>query len=589
MSKGRFEKRAPRQGGSEDRGNEERRVAPGKVTRTSKLAPRAGQVVQRQPRASASSERQGQARPARLSLDDPAILAAHGFPAEADTGNPQPNAHMIVKAYGADGAVLAEWTGLAFFYGPLPVHHWGEGPPWQWSSPDAESIKVGSDAAGIRGKPLAAWAPRGSRRIMVDVVSRDNGSGSNTRPGGHDGDNDDGHAQGTPGGQVDGQVDGTGQGQAGQGTGATGGLPGGTPEGRSERGRPGGHAGGSEDPSWIPGGKPGPDGGRLGDEGGKAWGHHGGRPGAHGHVDGWDVWGVLDVPAEIAPLVNVAAIVADANVAGFGSKLLRRAVEGVARNVLRKQIRAEARRVAREGLERVTRRLDTLDKYKHLPAAERQAILERAEMAMSRGYRRRLAKHAGDKADEHERTLASLAGRTDEQAEHLRKIARENVEAYRGIQEAALAGEIRATGKLGGKPTGTRTAVRGNAQNRRSLARENESADVLAANGYRVEQNTVTGAQQNAAGLNASSEPDYLIEGKIFDNYAPSSNKAIERVRDEISRKVRKGQTRNVVVNLNDSPIEPGALRQMLLDRKPIVDIESVIVVKGNRVVQIVP
>ena len=112
---------------------------------------------------------------------------------------------------------------------------------------------------------------------------------------------------------------------------------------------------------------------------------------------------------------------------------------------------------------------------------------------------------------------------------------------------------------------------------------------MLAKNGYHVEQNTVTEAQQTAAELNANADPDYLIEGKIFDNYAPSREKSLDRMRNAISKKVKGQQTRNVVVNLNDSPIEPGELRDMLLDRKAITDIESVIVVKGNRIIQIVP
>lgn len=49
----------------------------------------------------------------------------------------------------------------------------------------------------------------------------------------------------------------------------------------------------------------------------------------------------------------------------------------------------------------------------------------------------------------------------------------------------------------------------------RSLIRENESADILVKKGYNVEQNPVIDGVKN---------PDYRIDGVIYDNYAPETS-----------------------------------------------------------------
>lgn len=60
----------------------------------------------------------------------------------------------------------------------------------------------------------------------------------------------------------------------------------------------------------------------------------------------------------------------------------------------------------------------------------------------------------------------------------------------------------------------------------RSLLRENEAAETLAKNGYEVEQNPIVkGTNRN---------PDYIIEGEIFDCYAPSKNKSVRGIASTI-------------------------------------------------------
>ncbi|MGM4915063.1 hemagglutinin repeat-containing protein [Rhizobium sp. 768_B6_N1_8] len=109
---------------------------------------------------------------------------------------------------------------------------------------------------------------------------------------------------------------------------------------------------------------------------------------------------------------------------------------------------------------------------------------------------------------------------------------------------------------VGGELTGTRTAIppRSDAATRRSLIRENESAELLAQNGFKVEQNPVIAGPK---------EPDYRINGEIFDNYAPSTSNA-RNIASEIARKITNGQTERVVVNLADSSVSPAALEAQL-------------------------
>ncbi|MGW0996709.1 CdiA C-terminal domain-containing protein [Streptomyces sp. NPDC002523] len=87
----------------------------------------------------------------------------------------------------------------------------------------------------------------------------------------------------------------------------------------------------------------------------------------------------------------------------------------------------------------------------------------------------------------------------------------------------------------------------------RAKGREVHSAETLAKQGYDVEQSP--GRMTNGT------KPDFRIEGKIFDNYAPTSDnpRSIWRA---VEKKVDKGQTERVVLNLGDSNADLGALRQ---------------------------
>ena len=82
-----------------------------------------------------------------------------------------------------------------------------------------------------------------------------------------------------------------------------------------------------------------------------------------------------------------------------------------------------------------------------------------------------------------------------------------------------------------GTLSGTRTTIRPslNAANTRGLMRENESADILVKNGYDVEQNPdVQGTNKN---------PDYRVNGEIYDNYAPETG-SVRNIDSNIEEKI---------------------------------------------------
>jgi hypothetical protein len=126
------------------------------------------------------------------------------------------------------------------------------------------------------------------------------------------------------------------------------------------------------------------------------------------------------------------------------------------------------------------------------------------------------------------------------------------------------------SGEIGGSPEGKRATNKANAdpEFKRGIQRENESADILADAGYKIEQQPVTAGPKN---------PDFRIEGKIFDNYAPTT-RSPRGVRDGIAAKVEKGQADRIVLNMSDTNVQRFALRQELAN-KPISGLKEIIMI----------
>lgn len=132
--------------------------------------------------------------------------------------------------------------------------------------------------------------------------------------------------------------------------------------------------------------------------------------------------------------------------------------------------------------------------------------------------------------------------------------------------------------KPGGQPTRIPQGAR--PDNKLQLQRENESADVLARAGYDVEQNP------NVPGLK---NPDYRIDGKIFDCYAPTINNARNIATYITKNKILAGQADRLVLNLSDSSVDLDAMRAQLHDW-PIKGLKEVIAInKQGNIIHLYP
>ncbi|MER6080288.1 putative T7SS-secreted protein [Streptomyces sp. NPDC001833] len=114
----------------------------------------------------------------------------------------------------------------------------------------------------------------------------------------------------------------------------------------------------------------------------------------------------------------------------------------------------------------------------------------------------------------------------------------------------------------------------------RAKGREVHSAETLAKQGYDVEQSPGT--------MPNGTKPDFRIEGEIFDNYAPTSSSP-RSIWSAVEKKVDKGQTERVVLNLGDSNADLGALRKQFHDW-PKSGLKEVLVIdRAGNVVPLYP
>lgn len=136
-----------------------------------------------------------------------------------------------------------------------------------------------------------------------------------------------------------------------------------------------------------------------------------------------------------------------------------------------------------------------------------------------------------------------------------------------------------AKGSLTGRPTQPGPNDK-DPVNIQAIRRENESARILADNGYHVEQ--------NPAPKPTGKKPDYKINGEYYDCYAPSTSKArsiADRIRDE---KVLEGQADRIILNLEDSNVGLDAMKKQLMDW-PVPGLKQVIAIKGGKIVPLFP
>ncbi|UHA74775.1 hypothetical protein [Paenibacillus sp. 481] len=123
----------------------------------------------------------------------------------------------------------------------------------------------------------------------------------------------------------------------------------------------------------------------------------------------------------------------------------------------------------------------------------------------------------------------------------------------------------------------------------RGLERQNESAIVLAEQGYRTimldELPNGNGFGGNGYGIDPKKSPDFIIEGQVFDCYAPDSI-ILKNTLDMLREKTTK-QARRIVLNLNDYPVEK---RTELIDHlisqthKDLKHLNELLVIEGRQV-----
>jgi hypothetical protein len=133
-------------------------------------------------------------------------------------------------------------------------------------------------------------------------------------------------------------------------------------------------------------------------------------------------------------------------------------------------------------------------------------------------------------------------------------------------------------GSLTGRPTPPRANDK-DADNLRAIERENESARLLAENGYDVEQNP-------ALRLNRK-RPDYKLNGEYADCYAPNTDNP-RNIVGRIAGKVDKEQANRIVLNLDDSKVELDALKKQLLEN-PIANLKDIIVIRDKKIILFYP
>jgi hypothetical protein len=127
------------------------------------------------------------------------------------------------------------------------------------------------------------------------------------------------------------------------------------------------------------------------------------------------------------------------------------------------------------------------------------------------------------------------------------------------------------------KPVKSDPQTYGDREDARSATRENESAKILAQNGYRVFQTPPPKPNDK--------EPDYQIEGEYADCYSPITDK-VDNVRGSIEKKVNDDQADIIVVNLQDAPNITSSDLESSLRANPISGLRQVFILRDGQIVK---
>jgi hypothetical protein len=119
---------------------------------------------------------------------------------------------------------------------------------------------------------------------------------------------------------------------------------------------------------------------------------------------------------------------------------------------------------------------------------------------------------------------------------------------------------------------------------KKALQKENESAEILAKAGYDIEQLRQSSSSQNPGKKN----PDYKIEGRIFDHYAPTTKNPRNIWTNIKEGKIDAGQTDRIILNLDNSKVSIDALKKQFQDY-PIENLREVKVIKNGEITNFWP
>ncbi len=133
----------------------------------------------------------------------------------------------------------------------------------------------------------------------------------------------------------------------------------------------------------------------------------------------------------------------------------------------------------------------------------------------------------------------------------------------------ALKPAIKPTGEAKGKPTGIpeKPDKGADAHIQHDIVRQNEAADALAYHGYKVEHKPKVVASDH---LGPKKDPDYRVEGQIFDCYTPTKARTLDKIRNGVSEKVKEGQATRIILNLTENDASAADITHMLENRKRV-------------------
>ena len=149
----------------------------------------------------------------------------------------------------------------------------------------------------------------------------------------------------------------------------------------------------------------------------------------------------------------------------------------------------------------------------------------------------------------------------EEMADTAEDLSQKTVDKDNALEDSSALkrkSETSPSGEIGGSPKGNYAN-----ETSRGLMRQNESADLLAKQGYDV---TILDEVQggNGYGVKSTSNPDLLVEGRVFDVYSPGATTGNKNIINTIATKT-KTQAERIILNLDDYAQDLDVLKSDIL------------------------